>query len=196
MHRLITPVLLVVFWLASCSLDDHMTCPLGFVKSTQTFQETVIPPGGGPPETVEKTIEVCIEPYDTGPDETDSDTGTTEPEDSDTSDAGGDAGQQDSDTSGASGLLEPCSAFGEGGDCAGFEANFCAFDPFSETGYCTYQNCTPGSCPDEAPYCCDCSNFVEGVNLIWGVACLKLGEAFLASSNGCNSCTPDPTGAQ
>lgn len=59
----------------------------------------------------------------------------------------------DTDTSMPSGLGELC----ENSDqCAGYEADFCLVDPDSGVGFCTVQDCTPGSCPT-GYLCCDCS---------------------------------------
>jgi len=180
MHRFVPALMLVFFWATSCSLDDHLNCPLGFERSTELLEVEVIPKDGGAPQKEKVPVEVCIEPYDTGPDEVETDTGP-EP-DSETADGGGD--DAGTDTAPITGLGEPCSAFGKGGDCAGFEADFCAFDPFSETGYCTYENCTADSCPEEVPTCADCSKIDS--DLIWGIACLKGAEAMLAQANGCD----------
>ena len=75
---------------------------------------------------------------------TDSDTGTLDTMDSGLDDAGL-----------LEGLYEPCTK--NGPECDGYKrANYCVFDPFTQTGLCTIPNCTrsPDNCP-EGYECCD-----------------------------------------
>jgi hypothetical protein len=80
--------------------------------------------------------------------EGEADTGTESGENTDA-----DAGDADGGD-GPSGLGVECSE--DGGECEGFEADYCALQPGQETGYCTVANCStdPDDCYGEYS-CCD-----------------------------------------
>jgi hypothetical protein len=66
----------------------------------------------------------------------------------DTGDAGADAG--------IDGLGEPCTE--TGGECAGYEADFCLYDPTGASeGGCTVTGCLESGCPSGYT-CCDCTD--------------------------------------
>ena len=57
--------------------------------------------------------------------------------------------------SGVGGLGADCTE--AGGECAGYEADFCLYDPTgSSTGVCTITGCLEGGCPGGYT-CCDCT---------------------------------------
>ncbi len=74
-------------------------------------------------------------------------------------------GDTDSDTDSGlpSGLGEPCTE--DGGECDGFEADYCAINPTSGDGYCTVLGCAtePDDCP-EGYLCCDFPPTIEQEN--------------------------------
>ena len=194
MHRFLTLFVFATILASNCTLDEHMTCPLGFERRVEVL-EVEVPSKDGTPRMEKREVEVCIEPYtmDTGSSDTDTDTDTDTDADTDTdgdSDQDGGPDASDTDSATVTGLGIKCDEFGENVEpCKDYEADFCALDPFSGNGYCTYQNCSGSSCPEEVKYCCDCSKLNPPSELIWGIACLRQNEAFLASQNGC-TCTP------
>ncbi|MCP4604362.1 MAG: hypothetical protein GY847_28210 [Proteobacteria bacterium] len=91
------------------------------------------------------TSKTCV------PEDSDSDTGTeTEPDtDTETSDGGSaeDGGEE------FTGFGELCSNQQQ---CADYKADYCAIDPTSGEGHCTFKDCDATSCP-ESSTCCDCT---------------------------------------
>ena len=63
-----------------------------------------------------------------------------------------DDGTVTDDANGGSGIGEPCE---DSAECTG-TADYCAWNPMTLTGYCTFENCVDGSCPD-LWMCCDCT---------------------------------------
>ncbi len=98
-----------------------------------------------------------------------------------TTDSGSDddAGAEDVDDNRPPGLGEPCT---EDAQCERFQADFCAVNPLSSTGYCTFTNCAADSCP--AQYlCCDCQ-----YEAMEAVLCLSEAEAGPADEYGICTC--------
>ena len=97
-----------------------------------------------------------------GDTDTDTDADTDADTDSDTdSDTDGDAGDDDGGV--PTGLGEPCTETDNA--CAAYEANYCAWNPQTSTGYCTVINCsqTPDDCPADY-HCCDFTFTPEAPN--------------------------------
>jgi hypothetical protein len=71
-------------------------------------------------------------------------------------DTGSDTGTDTGTDTGPIGAGEPCTQYG--GECAGFEASFCLYDPYDPyTGYCTVSGCNVTGCPDTWG-CWDCTS--------------------------------------
>ena len=168
-----------------CTISDADRCPEGYVWNAQFLACECDVSGGYYISVDESDTDVyscqqCAD-SDTHPEcdtDTASDTGADTDADTD-ADAGADGGA-DTDTTADTGLGTECTSSDE---CAEFEADYCAISPLapSEPGYCTFENCTPGSCP--APYlCCDLSA------LGYGIACLNEADATTAAGFGatCN----------
>lgn len=92
--------------------------------------------------------------YDTGG-------GPADVEDTDTGTADGDAGADGGDVEG---LGEPCTQ--TGGECGGYEADFCLYNPMDPTqGFCTTTGCNEDGCAPTYT-CCDCTGAMYfGVDL-------------------------------
>ncbi len=97
--------------------------------------------------------ERCTSGYDYDPEghtcvPVEEDAETDEPQQSDTSSA------STPDDTDETGLGKACTV--EGNECQDLEASYCALNPVTQTGYCTYEGCTsdPGTCP-EGYTCCD-----------------------------------------
>ncbi len=81
------------------------------------------------------------------------DTGSADTETGSGADAGGDEDSGAAGDGGSTGLGEYCETQEE---CAPYEADYCAVNPLTGEGSCTYQDCDATSCP--AGYtCCDCT---------------------------------------
>lgn len=117
----------------SCSLSDSERCDKG-----QTYRENK-----------------CYDDSDGG---ADSETSTGEGTDtSGTDDGGVDGGDAGPDL--PTGMNEPCT---KQADCAGFEADYCAYDPINKKGACTVQNCKTS--PDDCPEGYACCKFIESLS--------------------------------
>ena len=92
--------------------------------------------------------------YDTSGDAVDAgDTDTSTGADTDV-DADSDADGGGGTDTGPSGLGDACTQ--SGGECAGFDADFCLYNPMDPTqGVCTTTGCLADGCPDTY---CDCTS--------------------------------------
>jgi len=96
-------------------------------------------------------------------------------------DGDGDAGEDGGDGGDASptGMGVTCK---EQGDCAGYDADYCAINPTTQEGGCTIQDCTlsPDSCPKDWK-CCD---FPEAI--AYPVMCIPQDEYDQIGSTMCH----------
>ena len=167
MKRSIIAALIGVSGIAGCTIDDEDRCPEG-MRWTAEYASCECPVGDGyyletdPDDLADVTCLPCVAESTSPECDTDTDTGDTE---TDTPD-GGDG----------TGLGTPCA---DDGDCAEFEADLCALNPLDPEapGYCTFEDCTPGGCP-EGYQCCDLS----GLGLT--IACLTDADAVQAEGFG------------
>jgi hypothetical protein len=167
MKRLIVAALIGVPGIAGCTIDDGDRCPDG-MRWNAEYASCECPVGDGyyletdPDDPADAECLPCVA-ESTSPDcDTDTDTGDTE---TDTPDGGDD-----------SGIGTTCSS---SEDCADFEADYCALNPLApeDPGYCTFENCESGECPD-GYQCCD----LTGLGLT--VACLTDVDAEQAEGFG------------
>lgn len=114
--------------LLGCSIKDEDRCPEGF--------------------EYDKEYKACRSPAADG---------SSTAEDSGTSDGSGEAkdgatGDGSEGDAGGAGFGDPCE---EHSDCV-TDADYCAYDDITQSGMCTYKDCTADSCP-EGYLCCDCT---------------------------------------
>ncbi|MDJ0764101.1 MAG: hypothetical protein QNJ97_14055 [Myxococcota bacterium] len=103
------------------------------------------------------TSEVCVPEGDTS----DIDAGASDSGVPDTDSGSSDTDSDTGDTQ-PTGLGEPCTG-PEHGDCAGYDADYCASDPFNNyVGICTIKDCTTD--PDNCPNGWRCCYFIEMAN--------------------------------
>ncbi len=129
--------IVIVFFavIVACTIDDEDRCKKGF--------------------TWDPEVSGCrLDEEDTGGDteqETDSNAEI---------DAGVDSGQDASPGDGPTGYGLDCTE--GGGECAGFDADYCLADPGTGEGVCTLTDCEPGECPSGS-LCCDCKTLAMPV---------------------------------